>query len=203
MMVPWPCWRISRMASCIMKSGAFTLTPKSRSKEADVVSSMPQRSVLPAAFTRTSRRPKALFTAAMARAGRPRSSRSPSIVSTLPVPRRAAALSRSLAPLRSSSITPSNPPSRKRFAAAKPIPCAPPVTSATLPLCMFVMVFSFRSSSVSALGQRLQPGQPLLVVGAHPVVEQQAHPAVEHALRLGLESPGHSGAAVDRHQLQR
>ena len=109
------------------------------------------------------------------------------IVSTRPSGRSLSAASRSFSPLRSSSMTPPKPVSRNVFAAAKPMPCSPPVTSAIL----------FQPCRVPCdpethllLGQRLELGKALLVFAPHRAVDHQAGPAVDDAGKRRPEAPG-------------
>ena len=118
---------ITFAASCIRKNGARTLTANIVSKSSGLVSTSVPRSVIAAAFTRTSTRPNAR-TAAGTIFARPRRcrrgrQRRKSSCSPLPVISSATALPRFL--LRPTTTRPAAPRSAKRRAIASPKPLRP------------------------------------------------------------------------------
>ena len=132
-----PSMRSRRMilaASCMRKNGARVLTANMRSNSSGEVSKSVPRSVMPAALTSTSTRPKARSAAAItarvssmtARSARTNSARQPCRA-------RSAATARPRSALRPQMTRPRTPRSANRRATASPSPCVPPVTTATLP----------------------------------------------------------------------
>src|SRR5882672_6036045 len=125
--------RMTAAASWMRKNGARRLTAIMRSNRSGVVSEMVPRSVIPAALTNMSIRPKARSAAAMTARAWPRSPRSARTNSPRqPARSRSAATALPRAMLRPQIAMPAAPRAANRRAIASPIPCVPPVTTAIL-----------------------------------------------------------------------
>src|SRR5579864_3671105 len=124
--------RITTTASCIRKNGARTLVAKMRSKRSGLVSRIVPRSVIAAALTSTSTRPKCRSAAAMtARQSSTRDRSACTKRTSAPGSSRAFASPFSFE--RPQIITPLAPRSTNSAAIAAPSPWVPPVTTAIFP----------------------------------------------------------------------
>ena len=127
--------RISFAASCIRKKGARTLMANIRSKSSGEVSRIVPRSVMAAALTRASSRPKAASAAATTsrqsstRARSARRKRTLQPVSAVI----ASATALPFSALRPQVTRPAAPRSASSLAMAAPRPWVPPVTTAIFP----------------------------------------------------------------------
>ena len=135
---PPPLSRMIGATSCVIRNGPVRFTASTRCHSSSVTSSSGLNTAMPALLTSASMRPKRSCACRTAFCTESASETSASTASASSARSSAFTVARTSSPRTSSSAT-CQPSSRKRFAAASPMPRAAPVIRATLLLSIVMM----------------------------------------------------------------